>query len=99
MDVRKVTELLRATIDPAQQKQAEEQLKQVGQLIENVLGMTDTSTETCAFPLSFSFVTIHLLQYIINSLIKIQKNNIFFYYYSPDLTRYLILTVPLLLQE
>lgn len=37
MDVRKVTELLRATIDPAQQKQAEEQLNQVGQLIKNVL--------------------------------------------------------------
>ena len=37
MDVRKVTELLRATIDPEQQKQAEEQLNQVGQLIENVL--------------------------------------------------------------
>ncbi|XP_012141645.1 importin-7 msk [Megachile rotundata] len=33
MDVRKVTELLRATIDPAQQKQAEEQLNQIHKII------------------------------------------------------------------
>lgn len=32
MDPRKLTELLRATIDPAQQKQAEEQLNQVRSL-------------------------------------------------------------------
>lgn len=29
MDLRKLTELLRATIDPSQQKQAEDQLNQV----------------------------------------------------------------------
>lgn len=33
MDVRKVTELLRATIDPEQQKQAEEQLNQIHKII------------------------------------------------------------------
>lgn len=58
MDARKVTELLRATIDPAQQKQAEEQLNQVGRLVEKRAQITDTWTDTCASARSF-FLRYH----------------------------------------
>lgn len=54
MDPRKLTELLRATIDPTQQKQAEEQLNQVNLTATFIIALAQVSKRGKKASISFA---------------------------------------------